>query len=257
MRSNSRKAFELTESMLHHTFAFLKNIQAYASKGNHSTFTKTDASRCLVYTYLVLGDILDYYVNNERVTKKLGNPYEIKNGIQKYGSRKDLLLEDIVKEARQEILFVSVSHETLARFKKSEILESIKSGVRMTVMVLNPDSAEVPHKQTLFGRSAGDLRSVIQKQIIELCIQRKEFENGGIDLVVKTYDSPLTCSYIVVDPRSENPLIKLEEHTASDDHDDRCGKLAYKCDNPTFYEEHCNEVKCIENTKVYDCKEES
>jgi len=177
--------------------------------------------------------------------------------IQKYGNRKDLSLKDIIREARDELLFVSVSHEIIARFKNSEVLESIKSGVKMTVMVLNPDSDEVSKKQKLFGRSVGNLRSVIQKQLIELCIQRKEFKTRGIDLVVKTYDFPLTSSYIIVDPRSENPLIKLEEHTASSNPDDRGSELAYKCDSPTFFEEHWNEVECIENIKDFDCKEGS
>jgi hypothetical protein len=75
---------------------------------------------------LVLGDILDYYVNNERVTKKLGNPYEIKNGIQKYGSRKDLLLEDIVKEARQEILLFRYRMKPLPGSRKMRYLNQLK-----------------------------------------------------------------------------------------------------------------------------------
>jgi len=62
-KSNSGTTTELTMSMFSYVDGFLKNIQAYASKGDHSAFTKTDASRCLVYTYMVLGDILNYYVN--------------------------------------------------------------------------------------------------------------------------------------------------------------------------------------------------
>ena len=47
--------------MLEYIDNFLHHIQAYSSKGDHSTFTKLDATRCVIYTYLLLGDILHYY----------------------------------------------------------------------------------------------------------------------------------------------------------------------------------------------------
>ena len=215
-KSNSESTFELTNAMFRYTDAFLKNIRDYASKGDHYVFTKSDASRCLVYTYLLLGDILDYYVNTEKVTKKLGSPYEIKNGIQKYRNRKYLPLEDILKEARTEIVFVSVSHEIVTRFKQNEMIKSINNGVKITIMLLDPKSKEVSNKQKLFGRSIGNLSSLINKQLAELCIQKKELRSLGIDLIIKTYDWPLSYSYIIVDPESKNPLIKIEEITNKD-----------------------------------------
>jgi len=65
-KSGSGTTFEFTKSMFNYVDAFLKNIQNYASKGDHSIFTKIDASRCLVYTYLLLGDILNYYTKYEK-----------------------------------------------------------------------------------------------------------------------------------------------------------------------------------------------
>jgi len=41
-------------------------INDYASKGTHKDFKKTDAVRCIVYTYLVLGDILHYYIKTRQ-----------------------------------------------------------------------------------------------------------------------------------------------------------------------------------------------
>jgi len=54
-----------TKSMIEYIANFLKGIQEYASKGDHAMFQKTDAIRCLVYTYLLLGDILNYHVDKD------------------------------------------------------------------------------------------------------------------------------------------------------------------------------------------------
>jgi hypothetical protein len=54
-----------TESMIKYVDNFLKGIQEYASKGDHATFQKTDAVRCLIYTYMLLGDILNYHVDKD------------------------------------------------------------------------------------------------------------------------------------------------------------------------------------------------
>jgi hypothetical protein len=63
-KSEDNTTNDFTMSMFSYVDGFLKNIQAYASKGDHSVFSKTDASRCVVYTYMVLGDILNYYINS-------------------------------------------------------------------------------------------------------------------------------------------------------------------------------------------------
>ena len=52
---------DFNKDMFNYVINFLRSIQKYASKGNHSNFTKLDATRCVIYTYLVLGDILHYY----------------------------------------------------------------------------------------------------------------------------------------------------------------------------------------------------
>lgn len=56
-------------SMFEYVSNFLKSIQNYASKGDHSEFKKSDATRCVVYTYLLLGDILHYYTKNNKIKK--------------------------------------------------------------------------------------------------------------------------------------------------------------------------------------------
>lgn len=53
------------KSMFEYVDNFLHVLQDYASKGDHAEFTKSDASRCIVYTYILLGDILALYTKNK------------------------------------------------------------------------------------------------------------------------------------------------------------------------------------------------
>ena len=62
---NPLKASEksMFKSMFEYTDNFLHSLQKYSSKGDHSDFQKSDAIRCVMYTYILLGDILHYYSN--------------------------------------------------------------------------------------------------------------------------------------------------------------------------------------------------
>ena len=66
MHIDSEKEEFLFSSMFEYVEAFLKSINSYASKGDHAKFTKTDATRCILYTYLLLGDILHYYTKSKK-----------------------------------------------------------------------------------------------------------------------------------------------------------------------------------------------
>jgi len=69
MRASSRSEISFLTSMINYVDKFLHEIQGYASKGDHATFAKTDAVRCVVYTYLLLGDILHYYYDSNEVKR--------------------------------------------------------------------------------------------------------------------------------------------------------------------------------------------
>ena len=59
------------KSMFEYIENFLHSIQQYTSKGVHSKFKKSDAIRCIVYTYILLGDILHYYSNSKNISNDL------------------------------------------------------------------------------------------------------------------------------------------------------------------------------------------
>ena len=58
---NSETTNDFNKYMFDYVIKFLRSIQMYSSKGDHSNFSKLDATRCVIYTYLLLGDILHYY----------------------------------------------------------------------------------------------------------------------------------------------------------------------------------------------------
>lgn len=249
-RSISDKTFQFNKSTIEYVSSFLRNIQSYSSKGDHAIFTKTDASRCVIYTYMLFGDILTYYVESDFVTKKFGDPYDTKGGIQKYLNRKKSPFEDLLNEAKNEILFVSTSHEFVVRFKEKIIQGLLDKQIVMTVRVLHPDSPEVKRKELLFNKS--NIDQVIREQLAGLC-KLKSLHNNENKLRIETYNHDVKYSYIVIDPNDDNTIIKIEE-LPGDDPENRKSYLAYKKDNPKFFQEHWDEISRIRNIKTYDCK---
>ena len=77
---SERSAFK---SMFEYTDNFLHILQQYSSKGIHSEFQQSDAVRCVLYTYILLGDVLHYYADSltdekiiPKITLVLGRPHQ-------------------------------------------------------------------------------------------------------------------------------------------------------------------------------------
>jgi hypothetical protein len=121
-------------------------------------------------------------------------------------------MEDILREVQNEILFVSVSHEMVNRFKFETIKRSIKKGVKITVRILNPNSEHVSKKQRLFGQTVDDLHATLDAKLSRLCDQKRKLKKLGIDLSIETYDDRLTRCCTLLDPQSENPWTRVEKH---------------------------------------------
>jgi hypothetical protein len=75
--------------------------------------------RILAILVLVLIILFFESITGKRVRKQLGHPCKIGlDKVQYYISRDDLPLEDIIRIARKEIIFVSVSHEIVVPDKR-------------------------------------------------------------------------------------------------------------------------------------------
>lgn len=58
-RTSSKSNKDFMKSHLEYVESFLKNVYNLASNGAHNEISKEQASRCLIYTYLILGDIIN------------------------------------------------------------------------------------------------------------------------------------------------------------------------------------------------------
>jgi len=64
IKEKSTSEADFFNSMFEYVDNFLHSLQEYASKGTHDSFQKSDAIRCVIYTYFLLGDILHYHFQN-------------------------------------------------------------------------------------------------------------------------------------------------------------------------------------------------
>jgi hypothetical protein len=165
-------------------------------------------------------------------------------------TRKDFPLYDFLQNAHQEIIFVVVTNEFVLRFKTDELKKVIFNGVKITTIILNPNSDDVKHKEYLF--KSNDLKENIEKQLKNLCKLKLELGNMGDKLVIKTYDSRIDYSYIVIDPYSENSRMNIEELNQIDP-DKRKNEIAFKNgNNSSMYMQHWETIISLK-TNEYSC----
>ena len=63
--TDSKSAREFIKNSLLYLGNFLTSINDLTSKGTHKEISKEDANRCLIYTYLILGDIIKLLKKND------------------------------------------------------------------------------------------------------------------------------------------------------------------------------------------------
>jgi len=65
IKKQGKTEAEFFDSMFDYVDNFLHSLQTYTSSGTHKgSIQKSDAIRCVIYTYFLLGDILHYYFKN-------------------------------------------------------------------------------------------------------------------------------------------------------------------------------------------------
>ena len=111
-----------------------------------------------IFGIVVLALVIVFWprIHGDYVRKKLGKPCKIGlDRIQYYISRQDLPLEDLVRLSKQEIIFVSVTHEIVAPDKDGIIKQAIENrSIKVKVMILDPNSQKIQHKERVFGIGA-------------------------------------------------------------------------------------------------------
>lgn len=219
------------------------------------TYDLPTVNRRLVDYKIKTVEVIEDIFAESHVTKVLGIPYDKKDGIQTYKNRKTSPFEELLHEAKEEILFVSTSNEFVAKYHKTLIQELINKKIGVTVMVLDPASKEIESKESLFEITGiRDLSKVIIQSLKEMCFLKRKLREQEEKLIIKTYDSNVKYSYIVVDPHSENAIMKIEE-LPGDNPEIRKSYLAYQKDNQEFFQKHWKEINSIQNVENYNCNE--
>lgn len=209
-------------------------------------FSYSSSIRNLLISIVDIDYILKFFSKKSKITKKLGDPDNItEEGIQQYYKREKLQLEELFKEANQEILFVGLSNEIIIKFNLELLKNLIFRGLKITIISLNPESTEVFKQEEKFGQMAKNLKNDIiflLKTLYDLkTTLSKEYSDK---LIIKTFDSKINYSYIVIDSLSNNPIIKIEHHKF-ENLNQRISELAYRKDCNYLYEQHWNTIKSI------------
>jgi hypothetical protein len=181
------------------------------------------------------------------ITKKLGNP-RIAEGIQQYENRDELpKFKELIASATETVAMSGLSFTLMILPHSNVIKKALKKGIKFTFLILDVDSKEVDKYSQTF-ENAKDLKDHINSTLEILCELKKELKNKD-NLTIKTYDSFQRYGIIIIDKDKENALIKVEEYNFVNP-DTRRNKIAYKIDNPDFYESALSEYnELLEKSK--------
>ena len=199
-----------------------------------------------------LGIVILFLENliGKKVRKQLGHPCKIGvDRIQYYLSRDDLPLEDIIRIAKTEIIFVSVSHEVVAPDKRHVIREAIVNrNITVRILLLDPESHYVPYKECVFGLDKTDksLRSRIQESLSILCKVKDELSLEKKDnMIIQTYNSDIPYSIMIIDHGTDNACIKVEQHPLESEEFDRQNRVVFWKDSQEWYNEYFSKYEAL------------
>jgi hypothetical protein len=184
-------------------------------------------------------------------TKKLGSP-SIVEGIKKYENRDYLpKLNQLIANANKTVDMSALSYYLMILDHVNVIKKALKKGTKFTLLILDTNSKEVEkYSQTL--EDGKYLKQHINSVLKILCELKKELKNKD-NLMIKTYDSFQKHNIIIIDKDTEYALVKVEYYIF-DNPETRANKLAYKVDNPDFYESSLTDYKeLLEKSKDYIC----
>jgi hypothetical protein len=183
---------------------------------------------------LVIIIIVKYWDNlrGKNVKKVLGDPYDFEGKVQIYKSRNDIQLEDIIPEAKKELIILSVSNLFLVKHKEDVIIEAVLTyKLNITIWTLDPNSKFVANQSYVFGES-------VKEDIIESLelLEKLKTKLPKDKFTIKTYDSDLPHSLIVTDLNNEDSIAKIDKHVRDLNPDYRPSKAVFKYDNPARYQ---------------------
>jgi len=187
--------------------------------------------------------------NKQNQEKTITKP---NTGIQYYNTRDDLpKFKELIDSATKTVDMSALSYYLMILGQSNVIKKALKKGRKFTFLILDVNSKEVDkYIQTL--ENAKDLKNHINSTLEILCELKKELKDKD-NLTIKTYDSFPKHGITLIDKDTENALVKVEYYNF-DNPKTRANKIAYKVDNPDFYESSLTDYnELLEKSKDYIC----
>jgi hypothetical protein len=184
------------------------------------------------------------------LTKKLGSPDSISDGIQIYNRRSHLPLDEFLTEAKQQVDMLAVTFHCITTGNIELIEETIYRGVRVMFVILNPDSRYAENRKEDFHEGE-EVKHHIERSIRILCdLKRRLREEYKDNLVIKTYENVINESIIIIDRK----LIKIEKHQTGSDSGSRTNELTYNTDNRSFFQRYSHRYQKVKSVD-YQCSD--
>lgn len=175
------------------------------------------------------------------VSKVLGNPDSVDNGVQVFNRRSHLPFDEFLAEADQRVDMIAVTFHCVTTSHIGLIEDTIYRGIRVTFLILDPNSRYAENRKTDFHEGE-EVKHHIERSLHVLCELKKRLKDEYRDnLVIKTYDDTINESITIID----NKLIKIEKHQKGSDSDSRPNELAFNNDNQSFFQRYSQSYQKI------------
>lgn len=159
-----------------------------------------------------------------------------KNQITYYKSRDEVPpLRELLSPAAESIDMLGITFETITRLNFQPIRDALYRGVRVTFLILGPDSKHVPEHGHFQG--GANMKDLIQRSLDILYKEQGKLPADKKDnLIIRTYDASISKSIIIID-RNDNDRawIKVEDHVVGSDASSRPNRMTYKKGDESFY----------------------
>ena len=183
-----------------------------------------------IFTIVFLGSpilvhFISKHLSSKSVVQQFKNSSINRAKIQEFSYRQQLDLEEYLDTAKQEIIFVSVTHEIFTRDYIHLLEKYLFQNIKIKIIILNPSSEYLKEKSSLFFVKEEELRKSINDTLKTLC----EFKNNVIknreNLYIFTHNCSIPESMIIIDGNDEyhnkKSSIKTEKYEYSPDYNSR------------------------------------
>jgi len=206
---------------------------------------------------IVVGLIIPTYLSSKSVVQKFKNSTINRGKIQEFGYRQQLDLEEYLDTTKQEIIFVSITHEIFTRDYIHLLEKYLFQNIKIKIMILNPSSEYVKEKSSLFVVEEEDLRNRIKNTLKKLCDFKNSLTHNKDNLSILTHNYNIPESMIIIDGNDDysnkKSSIQTEKYENDFHYESRRSQVVFYKDNDFIYYKIYEKYKVIRKTIIPYC----